>query len=1049
MRLSSISVAVLAAAIVLAPSCSDSDSFKLGPEAKLAFSPTTVEFADVARGKSASRVVTITHVGSAGTISLSPIRLESGSPDLSLGEITRTSLAPGEQSQVQIVYASNDDEPDTGELVIGHNLVNNPETRIPVGTPGQRGELLAQPTSVDFGIVQAGAPAVVPVRVVNVGTAAAQLVGWHAKDDPKGEFGVDLGAYTTVAAGESVTIQLTYLATGRDADRTDIVIQTDRDDVSLTIPVRGEELTPAIITEPGTVQFGWVAPGGTGTLVEIAIKSDGNAPLTVESIELVDNHPAIFIAASSENADLFEELPVTLKPGEIVKVSAYFQPIEELPMSPDPIGKLRVVSNDAVNAPLEVSMFGAAGEPSIIFVPASVVDFGFVAEGFDSRREVTALNIGSKAIDITDAYLTGSTSDEFALTPSDLPITLNPGDTATFEATFVNRKGDSGSEFSTMLVATTDPLVPQYPLDVVARRSDRPECDPGFVPELLSLPAVREGDVVEGIIKIVNFGSGNCEYRESDVDSCLTIRKNNGVRTIFDCDVAGLASLFEVTGEPTYGQVLGPGDALEFEVAYTGRPVQNTALGRDIDHGRLVITMKDPQTQRLVFVAPAGGWMQGVNLRGTSAIPLLRVEPEELDFSFVRTSCESFPQLVRVSNVGPVAAAIDSVQMIGCGQDIFLRPTPGTPVTVPAWSKYFMEAFFSPQMGGVQSCRMRVLTDGFVQNNDNLPYADVDMGGYAIETEHQVDTFTQIPPAKVDVVFVVDDSGSMADEQSLLRTELPKLVQLATEWGQDYRLAVTTTDTKGVAGQFKGPPQYTVPGMSTQTFADLLVVGTTGYWEEMGLEGAWMALNGVNTSDTSYECVNAPGQCPETSPGKTLWCIDGYCRGPNYGFLRDDAELVMVIVSDEEDSSPQSVNWYVSNFAALKKQGSGVGVKIHTIVTPEDGCQGGLFGSVGLRYIQATRAFGGVSADICATDFSAEFAEISAQTFGLKDRFYPTLPPDPATIEVRVNGMVCESGWHWNDAVQAVVFEENGGCMPDYGEDVDIEYDVICYGTSQ
>ena len=34
-----------------------------------------------------------------------------------------------------------------------------------------------------------------------------------------------------------------------------------------------------------------------------------------------------------------------------------------------------------------------------------------------------------------------------------------------------------------------------------------------------------------------------------------------------------------------------------------------------------------------------------------------------------------------------------------------------------------------------------------------------------------------------------------------------------------------------------------------------------------------------------------------------LECVDGQCRGPNYGFLRDDAYLLMVFVSDEDDCS--------------------------------------------------------------------------------------------------------------------------------------------------
>ena len=165
--------------------------------------------------------------------------------------------------------------------------------------------------------------------------------------------------------------------------------------------------------------------------------------------------------------------------------------------------------------------------------------------------------------------------------------------------------------------------------------------------------------------------------------------------------------------------------------------------------------------------------------------------------------------------------------------------------------------------------------------------------------------------------------------------------------------------------------------------------------------------------------------------------------GPNWGFLRDDADLVIVIVSDEEDSSPQSVPWYVSQFAALKDKNSGYGVTLHAIVTTQDGCASG-FGTVGYRYELAVEAFNGHLTSICASDFSAEFQKIGAKTFGLKERFYPSLPIDPATLEVRVNGEVCEAGWEFNQATLSVVFDENGPCFPDYGETVELEYDVPC-----
>ena len=320
----------------------------------------------------------------------------------------------------------------------------------------------------------------------------------------------------------------------------------------------------------------------------------------------------------------------------------------------------------------------------------------------------------------------------------------------------------------------------------------------------------------------------------------------------------------------------------------------------------------------------------------------------------------------------------------------------------------------------------------------NLPYKVVELRGDAIDVEHQVDVFVQEPTPNVDVLFVVDDSGSMADDQVRLQQELPQLVAEAASWGQDYHMAVTTTDPILVSGRFKGVPSWVDTSVDASVFADNLLVGTGGHWEEMGLNGAWMAFSGNNVASTSIACINAPNACPSG-----LWCQDGFCKGPNHGFLREDADLIILLISDEEDSSPETTDWYIEHFASLKDPQTGYGVKVHALVH-DDQCLGAGYGTKGTRYIEVVKQFNGHVGSLCTNDFSAEFSAVAQKTFGLKDQFYPTLPPDLSTLEVRVDGVPCTEGWFWNNETKAVVFEPDGACFPDYGEEVAIEYDVYC-----
>ena len=53
-------------------------------------------------------------------------------------------------------------------------------------------------------------------------------------------------------------------------------------------------------------------------------------------------------------------------------------------------------------------------------------------------------------------------------------------------------------------------------------------------------------------------------------------------------------------------------------------------------------------------------------------------------------------------------------------------------------------------------------------------------------------------------------------------------------------------------------------------------------------------------------CKDKGGQNCTCRHVSHLECVEGLCRGPNYGFLRDDAYLVIVFVSDEDDCSAQT-----------------------------------------------------------------------------------------------------------------------------------------------
>jgi hypothetical protein len=69
--------------------------------------------------------------------------------------------------------------------------------------------------------------------------------------------------------------------------------------------------------------------------------------------------------------------------------------------------------------------------------------------------------------------------------------------------------------------------------------------------------------------------------------------------------------------------------------------------------------------------------------------------------------------------------------------------------------------------------------------------------------------------AKIDILFVVDNSGSMAQEQANLATNFPQFISVIEASGLDYRVAITTTGMDFTYNQALFPGGPVIPPPST------------------------------------------------------------------------------------------------------------------------------------------------------------------------------------------------------------------------------------------
>lgn len=167
--------------------------------------------------------------------------------------------------------------------------------------------------------------------------------------------------------------------------------------------------------------------------------------------------------------------------------------------------------------------------------------------------------------------------------------------------------------------------------------------------------------------------------------------------------------------------------------------------------------------------------------------------------------------------------------------------------------------------------------------------------------------------AKIDILFVVDNSGSMSQEQANLATNFPQFISVIEASGLDYRVAITTTGMNYTYNQSTFPGGPTLP--SSQTGGDN---GALLQPSGCNMSRRWIQLGDPDPAGT-FACaanVGTSGPSDEMPLAAMRAAFDDrIADGTNAGFRRPDALLAVVVLTDENDCSyEQSVTLGFSEF---------------------------------------------------------------------------------------------------------------------------------------
>jgi len=394
-----------------------------------------------------------------------------------------------------------------------------------------------------------------------------------------------------------------------------------------------------------------------------------------------------------------------------------------------------------------------------------------------------------------------------------------------------------------------------------------------------------------------------------------------------------------------------------------------------------------------------------------------------------------------------------------CLSDFILHDNKGPDV---AFSKYPMGSIEQGQAGEVQftvtdlsplaevKCRLNSIERPCLTGMNQILLAAMPEGSYSFtvdakdihnQASSQTVQWTVVSRAKflsqnviikedkkVDVLIVIDNSGSMAFEQRNMAERVRNMLGILR--GFDYRIAVTTTDPN--VTRTSNGVRYTGDG-------DLIPIS--------GQNGAlWI---GSNIDETvAQKALGMTLQRPETGSGLEQGIRSVYrfvekatTSGSSLSsFFRDGANFATLVISDEDESANTEKNDPTKLLSLIStKFNNQKAFSFHSIITkPGDAaCKNTQGATYGERYKVISDLTGGVIGSVCEADYAAQVNGIATAIRDLVKQFTLSCEPLPQyPITITKDGVAFTATYavegvnlKFNDALPAGNYKIDYACL--------------------
>jgi len=868
--------------------------------------------------------------------------------------------------------------------------------------------------------------------------------------------------------------------------------------------VTGREVGPHLALSPGVVDFGVLELGETKE-IPMTVDNAGYSSDPKDSLLVIPAGGIALTEGSDEDLALVESGAI---PARTIPSSEWTLKAEEYPGVPDyanlpemktfgvrwtanhprpddglPIGVIAVQSNDKGSGLVTIEVRGRIAVPMVDVFPKPV-DFGFVAMGIEAKQTVTILNNGNGPLLFTaplritnDALAEFSIQEDASFLPTrgdfdpakDCPVTpgqeppagcaIPAGQSREVTLRFKNLGDKPYEQVLAKLVVQSNAFnQPEVQVDLVAKRAEAPTCVPKLVPPSANFGAVIQGESATRTMFLVNEGTGYCSFQSCSVTDCPTLASFINV-----CQKGfGGSQFFKIVSQlpPGVKDGMMPNSKYPIQIQF------NSPAGQFLwtnFFGLLLCQVYDGYKQETVEV-PAkqtGVWGEGypVNLTAVLGFVNIVVNPKVVDFGLQYAGCASVPKKVTILNTGNAPLTLKKVSFYGCTPEMkALTALPPDNTLVKPGLSLDIELNYVPQQAGEQTCYLKI------ESNDlDEPVVYVSLHGKGTLDKTITDRFQQVSGKEYDLLIVLDDCAcTLMDYGMNIRDALQNFTANGAIWNKDFHVGVIImlVDDKKVRGRLcegnpSFQPRYVSPatpdakGKFRNIYEKVMEVASSDSLTKGGLLASYLAVTEPLTiatdkpCTTTGDCVADPALCPDPAVCE-IECVDGFCGGYNWGFYRPDAYLDMVYISKSDDMSPGTLNDYRDLLNSIKGPANKDFIHLHS-VTWVDYCEGHAGHGPGQRYIAISKEFNGQQAIICE-DFAPLLNQIGSGGNGpLKKQFFLSgLPSSPTTIQVKVGGQSCPSGWTYDLASNSIVFDPAGPCMPGYSTEIEVTYDASC-----